>query len=114
MQSYVLLGAEDEGLNPGIGAKKVLDGLLLLGLRDLRVHCCAEDSEVNSAREMFLRLVGLFEHLVADLEVHGLENGRPFVYDEVLHPRCRWRRFENGREHGRASLSSCRVLWEGR
>lgn len=59
MQSYVLLGAEDEGLNPGIGAKKVLDGLLLLGLRDLRVHCCAEDTQVNSAREMFLRLVGL-------------------------------------------------------
>ena len=58
VQSYVLLGAEDEGLNPGIWAKKVLGRLLLLGLRNLRVHCCAEDTEVNSAREMFLRRVG--------------------------------------------------------
>ena len=87
MQSYVLLGAEDEGLNLGIEAKKVLGGLLLLGLRNLRVHCCAEDTEANSAREMFLGRVGLFEHLVADIEGQNLENGRPFVYDEVPHPR---------------------------
>ena len=51
------------------------------------MHCCAEDTEVNSAREMFLRRVGLFEHLVADVEGHNLENERPFVYDQVPQPR---------------------------